>query len=420
MMGKPRFEYFTEHGSTSPEVRSEDRRPVQIYDVTLRDGEQQAGVIFSVEQKVGVFKALDRAGVPVIETGMVAASDEEIRVAQTVMAGPHQARVFLLSRAMKEDVDRVHQAGVDGITIETIANAEVAARVFGWGPNDAVDRARAAIHRAKEHGLEVNLFLVDATRVGAARLGELAAEICADAGPDTITVADTFGVANPGAIASYVAALDTATGLPIYVHCHNEYGLAVANTCSGLEAGAFGAHVSVNGMGERAGNAALEEVVMAGLGPYAWSTDVDLKSLTRLSKLVADITGVHPAPNKAVVGGALFKLESGVAAAFYEALEDGGQGGDDLRHRARKARHVEHARLMLGHHAMRRNAGRAGDSMRPFALIPGQHPHLEAIGDELRTEVPHHRPYEQLPPSPVAVMVGERRGVGCLPHFIAV
>jgi isopropylmalate/homocitrate/citramalate synthase len=314
-------DYLTSSGSTSPEVGNPPARELEIYDVTLRDGEQQAGVVFSVEQKLTIFAALDAIGVPVIETGMVAASQDELLVARRAGDSEHRARVFVLARAVAADVELAASAGVDGVTIETISNPVVAEKVFGWDPSDPRDKAIRAVDDAKSRELAVNLFLVDATRVPAAQLGDLGASICNEARPDTITIADTFGVANGHAMAAYVTALTEATGLPVYVHCHNEYGLAVANTCAGIEAGAFGAHTSVNGMGERAGNAALEDVVMAGRGPYCWETGIDPAGLTDLSALVAELSEMVPARNKSAVGSDLFAIESGVAAAFYEALQ---------------------------------------------------------------------------------------------------
>lgn len=323
----PEPDYLVPGGSTSPENPPATGRQARIYDVTLRDGEQQAGVVFSVEQKVEIFGALDALGVPVIETGMAAVSTEELEVVRRVKAAEHQARVFLLSRAMISDVELAASAEADGVTIEIIANQVVAGQILGWAPGAGAEKAKAAIAAARSRGLDVNLFFVDATRVPAATLGELAHEIGQEVMPDTVTIADTFGVCAPSAIAAYVRALDDAAGVPVYVHCHNEYALAVANSMAGLEAGAFGVHTAVNGLGERAGNAALEDVVMACRGPYGFATGIDHTGLRALSRLVAERAGTAPAVNKGTVGPSLFTIESGVAATFYEALVD-----DDLRH----------------------------------------------------------------------------------------
>jgi isopropylmalate/homocitrate/citramalate synthase len=295
--------------------------------VTLRDGEQQAGIVFSIEQKLEIFAALDALGVPTIETGMAAVSRDELDVVRRAQASDHRAKIFMLARAIASDVQLAASAGADGVTIETIANPTVARGVLGWAPGAAVEKATAAIGEARAQGLAVNMFFVDATRVGAAELGVLAHEISDAAAPDTITIADTFGVCNGRAIAAYVRAVAEAAGVPVYVHCHNEYGLGTSNSMAGVEAGAFGVHTSINGIGERAGNAALEDVVMACRGPHDFVTGIDHTRLRAASALVAAHAGVPVATNKGTVGPSLFTIESGIAATFYEALRD-----SDLRH----------------------------------------------------------------------------------------
>jgi isopropylmalate/homocitrate/citramalate synthase len=318
--------YLTANGSTSPEADAGPDRRIEIYDVTLRDGEQQPGTCYSPDEKLQIVAALDAAGVSFIETGMIAASGLEAEVARTAAARERAARIFVLVRSLEADIDLAAKAGVDGVTIEAISNPVIAEQVFRWPAGEAVAKARRAVAHARACGLSSNLFLVDATRTSATALASFTREISDVAAPDTVTIADTFGVASPRAMAAYVAAVKKI-GLPVWVHCHNEYGLAVANTCAGLEAGAFGAHTSFNGMGERAGNAATEDVVMAGTGPYRWDAGIDPTHLRALSRLVALRSGAEPAPNKSVVGVNLFDIESGTAGTFYEALQS-----RDLRH----------------------------------------------------------------------------------------
>jgi isopropylmalate/homocitrate/citramalate synthase len=309
-------------GSVSPETDQAPTKSPLIYDVTLRDGEQQAGIIFSVADKVEIFQSLDAAGVPYIETGMIAVAAEETEVVRRVLQTRRQAKVFVLCRAIAGDVGMAHNAGADGASIEIVVNPDVVSDVMKWGPNEAEERARDAVIKAKELGLIVNLFLVDATRTRATDLAAFARNITATGAVDTITLADTFGVADPTAIDRYVRALREGTGLPVWVHCHSDLGLGVANTLAGLRAGAFGAHASINGIGERAGNAPLEDVVMALHTLYGVDTGIDITKLRAISKLVAERAGTPVAANKSVVGPQLFDIESGIAATFYEALKD--------------------------------------------------------------------------------------------------
>jgi isopropylmalate/homocitrate/citramalate synthase len=312
---------LTSIGSVSPEVSQKLAKPM-IYDVTLRDGEQQAGIAFAEDDKIALFQQLDALGVDIVETGMVAVAAEEVRVVQRAREVRRNALIYVLCRSMAADVELASEAGADGATIEIIANPVVAERVMGWAPGDALQKAVTAVASARRLGLRVNLFLVDATRAPADELAQFAARIVANGDVDTITIADTFGVADPAAVMRYVDAMRVEAQLPIYVHCHNDYGLGVANTLAGLAAGAFGFHASVNGIGERAGNAALEDVIMALAGLYGTSTGINLGALRSLSHEVAVRSRQATAGNKSVVGPTLFDIESGIAATFFESLRD--------------------------------------------------------------------------------------------------
>lgn len=317
--------YLSPLGSTSPANPVPSARAVEIYEVTLRDGEQQAGVAFSIEQKVDLFGRMDRMGVPLIETGMIVVSPDESEVVRRVQRLPHSAKVYVLSRAMRSDIDLAADAGADGATIEIIANPDISSQILRWPDGAATEKARDAVGYAHERGLEVNLFFVDATRVEPAALAEFAHDIVDGDPPARLTIADTFGVCSPAGVVAYVEAL-LPLGVPLHVHCQNEYGLAVANSLAALEAGATGAHVAVNGLGERAGNAAHEEVVLACAGPYRFDTGIDEKALRELSAIVSEYAGFDVAANKPVVGPRLFTIESGIAATFYEVLQNGELG----------------------------------------------------------------------------------------------
>lgn len=315
---------LTSEGSRSPETEAlhdVHQGEVEIYDVTLRDGEQQPGVSFTLRDKLDIFRSMRDAGIAFVETGMAAASPMELEVARRAVAEAGKTMVSLLCRALEDDVNLAADAGVHGVTIETIANGELSRRVFGWDESEAIGRATRALRRAKSLGVEANLFLVDATRVPATELAALVKKIAEDAEFDRLVIADTFGVADPTAVRRYVEACSSACDAVVGAHFHNDIGLGVANTVEALRGGARHIHVSVNGMGERAGNAATEDVVIVLEQLFAMQTGIDRTRLRPLSALVADRSGFAPATNKSVVGDELFDIESGVATACFDALQ---------------------------------------------------------------------------------------------------
>lgn len=301
--------------------RARDERQVVLYDTTLRDGEQQAGVAFDVTQKVEIFRQIEAVGVPVIETGFIAISDDEAEVVRRLKADGTTSKVFLLARCMTEDLERAAAAGADGVTLEMIANPALAERIFGWTRKELVERASEHAKVARDLGLEVNFFGIDATRADVTWLGEFYGNVSASTELDSVTIADSFGATGPTETAALVEVVRAATNAPVQVHCHNDLGLAVANSLAAVDAGATFVQGTVNGLGERAGNADLGQVAVAVAVLRGWTTDVDLSGLRNLSTAVARESGQAVEANRAVVGPRLFEIESGVAAAILERLD---------------------------------------------------------------------------------------------------
>ena len=286
---------------------------MEICDVTLRDGEQTPGVAFSREEKEDIALALDAVGVEIIEAGFPAVSEAEQRAVKAVAALGTRARICALARTKTQDIDIALECDVDLLSIFTALSDLHLRHKLHLDREEAVFRTLNALDYARDHGLEVRLAAEDATRtdVGALvdyfRRGE-------ERGAAYLSVADTVGALNPPAAYRLISQLRAKLRAPLCVHFHDDLGMATANTLCGLEAGAFQLHTTVNGIGERGGNAPLEEVLVAlrllyGVERY------DLSGLCALSEKVAKYSGVAVARNKAVVGTNAFAHESGIHVA---------------------------------------------------------------------------------------------------------
>jgi len=286
---------------------------IEICDVTLRDGEQMPGVVFRADEKLDIAMRLDEIGVEVIEAGFPVVSAAEMNAVREVCNLGLDAKISVLSRSIKDDVDAAVECGADMISIFiAISDLHLKHKLHMSCPQ-AVSCALQAVEYAKEHGLIVRFSAEDATRTDfdlLKRVYKRAEEYHAD----YISVADTVGIMNPRTTYYMISELKKAVKTPICMHCHDDLGLALANTLAGAEAGAKQLHVTVNGIGERSGNTPLEELLVAlrlhyGLERY------DLSKLKDLSKLVESYSGVPVAKNKAVVGTNAFAHESGIHVA---------------------------------------------------------------------------------------------------------
>ena len=283
---------------------------VQIFDTTLRDGEQTPGVALTPEDKVRIAQALDILGVSYIEAGFAGSSDIEKQTIRRINDLGLSAKVLSLARSVTKDIDAAIDSGCDSVHT-FIATSDLHMKYkLKMTPEEVRLRAVEAIEYAREHGLQVHFSCEDATRTELGFLREmyLAAQ---DAGASSVNIADTVGVILPKAMAYLVSELRKDIRIPIAVHCHDDMGLAVANTLSALEAGASICHVTVNGIGERAGNASLEEVAV-NLNAHYGCDCLRLSKITETSDLVQRVTGVQMAVNKALVGSNAFAHSSGI------------------------------------------------------------------------------------------------------------
>jgi isopropylmalate/citramalate/homocitrate synthase-like protein len=316
---------------------------VKIFDTTLRDGEQTPGVSLTPEQKLAIAKQLDRLGVDVIEAGFPVVSEGERKAVEAIAREGMGAKICALSRCRKEDIDTAVACGVGRIHI-FIATSDIHLQhKLKITREKALEEAVRWVGYAKSHGVEVEFSAEDATRTDFEYLKKVY-QATVEAGADLINVPDTVGIMTPRATFWLIRELKKAIRVPISMHCHNDLGLAVANSLAGVEAGAEQVHVTVNGLGERAGNASLEEVVMGLRAFYNLKPKVKTELLTETSEFVKRLTRIPVQPHKAIVGENAFAHEAGIHVhgvlefpGTYEPLSPELVGA--------------HRRLLLGKHA---------------------------------------------------------------------
>jgi 2-isopropylmalate synthase len=298
------------------------RRRIQIFDTTLRDGEQSPGIALQPHEKAEIAEQLERLGVDVVEAGFAGASPGDFEGVRAVAAAIKGPTVASLTRAHKDDIDAAAEALAGArrsrVHIFLATSALHMEKKLGLEPHEVVESARWAIAYAAERVDEVEFSCEDATRSDPA----FVAHVCRaaiEAGATIINLPDTVGFALPAEYASFL--VDVRRRCPelrktvLSVHCHNDLGLAVANSLAGIQAGATQVECTVNGLGERAGNASLEEIVMAldvRSEHFEVQTGIETRQITATSKLVSERTGYVVQPNKAIVGANAFAHEAGI------------------------------------------------------------------------------------------------------------
>ena len=315
----------TENWFVSPynyldELRGKLKLPEKIsfHDITLRDGEQQAGVIFRKEDKIKIARMLDAIGVSRIEAGMPAVSKDEMEAVKAIASEGLEAKVFSFARCMKRDVDLALACDVDGVVMEIPSSDHLIKYAYGWTVGKAVDLSIEATKYAREHGLHVAFFTIDSTRAKFDTFWGIIDSVATKGHMDSYVLVDTFGVCSPEATSYLVEEVIKRTDKPVEMHCHNDFGLAVANSLAGVMAGAKIVHTTVNGIGERSGNAALEEVAAALEVLYGVRTGINFQKLRELSKLVEKLSLVKMPPHKPIVGDNTFTTESGIIAGWWD------------------------------------------------------------------------------------------------------
>ena len=298
------------------------RSRIRVFDTTLRDGEQSPGIALQPHEKVEIARQLERLGVDVIEAGFAGASPGDFEGVRAVAAAVAEPTVASLARTKREDLDAAAEALAGArrsrIHIFLATSALHMEKKLGLEPQQVVEHARDAVAYAATLVDEVEFSCEDATRSDPSFVARVC-RVAIRSGATTINLPDTVGYALPFEYATFLA--DVRRECPelrevtLSVHCHNDLGLAVANTLAGVQVGAEQVECTVNGIGERAGNAALEEIVMAlnvRAQHFGRATQIDTTEITRTSRLVSQLTRYPVQPNKAVVGANAFAHEAGI------------------------------------------------------------------------------------------------------------
>ena len=286
--------------------------PIVFWDETLRDGEQMPGVHFSPEEKLRIAEKLSEIGVSVINAGIPVVSEEEARAVRLLADAGLKAKVLAAGRTVLADVDAVVRSGATHIAI-FVAASEVHLRYkLAMSQDQVLAASLASVKRAKEAGLHVAFVTEDTVRAPMDFVERLYNAVKAE-GADRLVVSDTVGIMTPLTFRWFLKEFHRRVQPKDWaVHCHNDFGLAVANTLAALEVGVTSPHTSVNGLGERAGNAAFEEVAVSLESLYGVKTGLDTSRVYEVSRLVEEISGVPIAPNKALVGYNSFSHEAGI------------------------------------------------------------------------------------------------------------
>jgi len=292
-------------------MTTQNQRSIRILDTTLRDGEQTPGVSLTTEDKIEIAHQLSKLGVDIIEAGFPSSSNGEKKVVKDIVKAGLTSEIGALSRATRKDIDAALDCGVDLIHVFIPTSPVQMKHAVNLTPEQVLDAAVDSIEYVKKHEVKCEFSPMDATRTELPFLKQIC-KAAEHAGMDTLNIPDTVGIMIPKTTAKLIQELKTVVTVPISIHCHDDFGMAVANSLAAVEAGASQVHVAVNGLGERAGNAALEEVVTALHVIYEYKTNVNTRLLYHTSRMVASLTGIAVQVNKAIVGENAFAHESGI------------------------------------------------------------------------------------------------------------
>jgi isopropylmalate/homocitrate/citramalate synthase len=289
---------------------------IKIHDITLRDGEQQTGITFTRPEKVEIAKLLAKAGVHRIEAGMpVVSPDDEAAIKEIVDLdlGPE---IFAFSRCMVPDVQKVAQCGVSGIVVEIPSSEHIIKDAYDWPLEKALKASIDATLAAKEAGLYTVFFPIDASRADINWYLDLIERIATEGHMDALAVVDTFGVLNPHAVPYLMKKTRERIDKPLEPHFHDDFNMGVANTVSALAAGGSVAHTTVTGIGERAGNTPMEDLVMSLKTLYGVDLGIDTRQFTELSRRICQLAKHTIPANRPIVGERLYQIESGIVASW--------------------------------------------------------------------------------------------------------
>jgi len=292
-------------------------KKVKIHDVTLRDGEQQAGITFTKDDKIRIAEKLAETGVHRIEAGMPAVSPPDEAAIREIVKRNLGPEIFCFCRCMVDDVKRAKDCGVKGIVMEIPSSPQLIEDAYKWPLEKAIDLSIKATSAAKEMGLYTVFFTIDGTRTDMNFLLDLVDRVSKEGHMDAFTLVDTFGVLSPQGASYFTRKVKERVSKPVEIHFHSDFGLGVANTIMAVLAGAEVIHSTVTGIGERAGNAAMEETVLALLTLYGIDVGIHYNKLNELSQLVQKLSGTKVPASRPFVGKGAYDIESGIVTGWY-------------------------------------------------------------------------------------------------------
>ncbi len=295
---------------------------IKIHDITLRDGEQQTGIIFTKDDKIRIAEALAEAGVHRIEAGMPVVSPSDTAAIKEIVKRNLGPQIFAFSRCMVDDVKRAVDCGVSGIVMEVPSSEHIIKYAYKWPLEKAIQLSIESTAYAHSQGLEVVFFPIDFTRAEINWVLDLITRVANEGHMDALALVDTFGVLAPHSIQYLVRHVKARIKKRLEAHFHMDFGMGVANTIMALAEGVEVVHSTVLGIGERAGNTPMEETVMALLTLYGIDIGLKYDKLYSLAHLVRQLSGQLVPTNKPVVGEALFQIESGIIASWFQNCGD--------------------------------------------------------------------------------------------------
>lgn len=316
--------YFVSPWNYLEEVRQDFKLPgtIKIHDVTLRDGEQEAGVALRRDEKIRIAEKLAEAGIHRIEAGMPAVSKQDEEAIRQIVKRNLGPEIFGFCRCIVDDVKLAADCGVTGVVVEIPSSEHIIEYAYQWPLAKAIDLSVKATRYAHEQGLYVVFFTIDTTRADLDWLVQLLERVADEGHMDALALVDTYGVAHASAIRHYVRRVREHIDKPLEAHFHNNFGLANANSLVAVEEGAEVVQSTVLGMGDGWGQASTEQMALALELLYGFDTGIRLDKLYELGRLVADLTG-HAVPvNQPVVGEHLYHVESGIPTAWWLNIRD--------------------------------------------------------------------------------------------------
>ncbi len=296
---------------------------VIFHDITLRDGEQQAGVALTRADKVAIAHRLAAVGVDRIEAGMPIVSPQDEAAIKDIVQADLGPKIYAFARCMVDDIRKAQECGVTGVVVEIPSSGHIIERAYGWELDRAIKLSIEATLAAKEAGLDTVFFTIDSSRAEFDWYLDLVEKVGSEGHMDALAMVDTFGGVSPQAIPVWVEKVrERLPDVRLEAHFHDDFGLAVANSIAALAAGVEVVHTTVSGIGERAGNTPMEDLALALRMLYDTDHNLVTEEFYGLSRLVRERTGHTIPTNRAVVGERLFEVESGIIAGWYERCID--------------------------------------------------------------------------------------------------